>query len=146
MRLTYVALLLLHAPLLVSAQFDFFEHMFEGATGGGRQQRRQQESAQGSPQWYEQNYETGMSTCFLCLHVFHAAYFACTNGIIMNLVECNGFVCEDTLSCVKRPVDCPCLFPDSQEKCILPDKKNYVCISTNGRGCEFVEKAWKGEV
>ncbi|KAK9379593.1 uncharacterized protein V2V93DRAFT_373129 [Kockiozyma suomiensis] len=119
MRLTYVALLLLHAPLLVSAQFDFFEHMFEGATGGGRQQRRQQESAQGSPQWYEQNYET---------------------------VECNGFVCEDTLSCVKRPVDCPCLFPDSQEKCILPDKKNYVCISTNGRGCEFVEKAWKGEV
>ncbi|KAK7205054.1 Ylr104w protein [Myxozyma melibiosi] len=119
--LLLLGLLLLQAPLLASAQFDFFEHMFEGAAGGGGGHHRQQHggSSQGSPQWYEQNYET---------------------------VECKGYVCQDTLSCVKRPIDCPCLFPDSEEKCVLPDKKNYVCISKNGRGCGFVEKAWKGEV
>ncbi|KAK9472829.1 uncharacterized protein V1510DRAFT_416183 [Dipodascopsis tothii] len=60
--------------------------------------------------------------------------------------ECTDYLCPDTLACVKKPVDCPCLFPRSEEKCILPDKSNYVCISKDGRGCAFVDKAWKGEV
>ncbi|KAK9322862.1 hypothetical protein V1517DRAFT_321927 [Lipomyces orientalis] len=115
MKLLLVAAVLLQVPLLVRAQFDFFEHMFEGAGGGGRGDGY----TQGSPMWYEQNYEN---------------------------VQCNDYVCQDTLACVKKPVDCPCLFPDSEEKCILPDKRSYVCISKAGRGCSFVEKAWKGEI
>ncbi|KAK9460028.1 uncharacterized protein V1516DRAFT_678708 [Lipomyces oligophaga] len=112
-----VLLFFVQSALLVSAQFDFFEHMFEG--GGPGTGRQQQAGVQGSPQWYQQNYEA---------------------------VECKGYVCPDSLACVKKPVDCPCLFPAAEEKCILPDKKNYVCISNEGRGCSFVEKAWKGEI
>ncbi|ODQ64005.1 hypothetical protein NADFUDRAFT_52990 [Nadsonia fulvescens var. elongata DSM 6958] len=81
---------------------------------------------------------------------------------------CNDYLCPDTLTCVKKPVECPCQFPSSEIKCILPDKKNYVCISkpsdgssdiyddpskasnTNGDGtikdCAFVNLAWKGLV
>ncbi|KAJ8099967.1 hypothetical protein POJ06DRAFT_255028 [Lipomyces tetrasporus] len=115
MKLLLLAAVLLQAPLLVRAQFDFFEHMFEGTGGSGRGE----DYTQGSPMWYEQNYEN---------------------------VQCNDYVCQDTLACVKKPLDCPCLFPDSEEKCILPDKRSYVCISKVGRGCSFVEKAWKGEI
>lgn len=66
--------------------------------------------------------------------------------------ECDKYLCPDTLSCVSRPVDCPCPFPDSQLKCVLPDKKNFVCISApapgdkNPRDCSFVNKAYKGTV
>ncbi|KAK9377381.1 uncharacterized protein V1513DRAFT_436217 [Lipomyces chichibuensis] len=115
MKVLLWAAVFLQTPLLVLAQFDFsFEHMFESATSGGRG-----DHIQGSPIWYEQNYEN---------------------------VQCNDYVCQDTLACVKKPIDCPCVFPDSEEKCMLPDKKSYVCISKVGRGCSFVEKAWKGLV
>ncbi|KAK9455529.1 hypothetical protein V1511DRAFT_295326 [Dipodascopsis uninucleata] len=111
-------LLLLQMPLIVKAQFDFFEQMF--GDGGPRSHGgRHDQYTEGSPLWYESNYES---------------------------VQCKDYVCQDTLSCVKKPTDCPCVFPDSEEKCILPDKKNYICISKNGRGCSFVEKAWKGLV
>ncbi|KAK9451313.1 uncharacterized protein V1518DRAFT_453053 [Limtongia smithiae] len=121
MKQLLIALLLLaQAPLLALAQFDFFEHMFEhSGRGGGDGGGGGENPSEGGPMWYEQNYEA---------------------------VECKDFVCQDTLACVKRPVDCPCVFPDSEEKCIFPDKKNYICISKNGRGCGFVEKAWKGDV
>ncbi|KAK9480897.1 hypothetical protein V1514DRAFT_324760 [Lipomyces japonicus] len=113
-----ILLLLLMQPLLALAQFDFFQQMFEGGHGHGH--GGQQRSASGAgPEWFAQNYDT---------------------------LECDKYVCPDTLACVKKPVDCPCAFPGSEEKCILPDKKTYVCISKNGRGCGFVEKAWKGQV
>lgn len=67
--------------------------------------------------------------------------------------ECNnGFICPDTLTCVKRASECPCPFPDSQIKCILPGNNNkkgtnsYVCISKGDRDCKFVIDAYKGLV
>ncbi|KAK9468510.1 hypothetical protein V1512DRAFT_106886 [Lipomyces arxii] len=119
MKLLLWSFLFIQAPLLALAQADFFEQMFGGGGGGGGGGRRAEQHSEGGSLWYEQNYEA---------------------------VQCKHYVCQDTLKCVKKAVDCPCVFPDSEEKCILPDKKNYVCISKNGRGCSFVEKAWRGEV
>lgn len=41
---------------------------------------------------------------------------------------CDGYLCPDTLACVAQQKDCPCPFPKSQLKCVLPSNK-YVCIS-----------------
>lgn len=61
--------------------------------------------------------------------------------------RCDKYLCQDSLKCVNTYLDCPCPFPDSEIKCVLPDKKNYVCFSKDsGRDCKFVEKAWKGLV
>ncbi|CDR40893.1 CYFA0S05e05622g1_1 [Cyberlindnera fabianii] len=42
---------------------------------------------------------------------------------------CNRYLCPDTQACVNKPMDCPCPFPSSQLKCVLPDNSNFVCIS-----------------
>lgn len=42
--------------------------------------------------------------------------------------ECSGYLCPDTLECVSHAKDCPCPFPGSQLKCILPNDR-YICIS-----------------
>ncbi|OEJ90995.1 Long chronological lifespan protein 2 [Hanseniaspora osmophila] len=84
--------------------------------------------------------------------------------------QCDGYLCPVTRECVKEKIDCPCEFPKSQLKCILPDKKNYICISKpatsnaklanlyddpvqgpqqrikNMRDCGWVEDAYKGLV
>jgi hypothetical protein len=84
--------------------------------------------------------------------------------------KCDKYLCPDTKECVKSHLDCPCPFPKSQLKCILPDKKNYVCISKPAtkdhevnaiyddpikgpkasiqglRDCGWVNKAYKGLV
>lgn len=73
---------------------------------------------------------------------------------LTNIEQCDDYFCADTLECVKKPMDCPCPFSASQLKCVMPDKKSYVCISKptgsededHPRDCSFVEKAWKGEV
>ena len=68
------------------------------------------------------------------------------------LAGCEGYLCEDTMTCVHKPVDCPCVFPNSQIKCVLPDQKSYVCISKPAEGdpeprdCDFVARAYKGLV
>ncbi|ESX01406.1 hypothetical protein HPODL_05169 [Ogataea parapolymorpha DL-1] len=67
--------------------------------------------------------------------------------------DCSQYLCPETFACVASPVDCPCPFPDSQEKCVL-DKKNYVCIAKMDkkelrdfkgevRDCKWVQKHWK---
>ncbi|GMM51467.1 Lcl2 protein [Starmerella bacillaris] len=60
-----------------------------------------------------------------------------------NDLECNRFLCEDTLVCVDGPNDCPCPFPDSQLRCELPNNQGYVCISKpsnkDGPTCEYIQ-------
>ncbi|VEU19557.1 DEKNAAC100093 [Brettanomyces naardenensis] len=69
--------------------------------------------------------------------------------------KCSKYLCPESFACVDKPLDCPCPFPDSQEKCILPDKSNYVCIAKVDRhdldefegeirDCKWVERAWNG--
>lgn len=63
-------LLLLIQPLLVSAQFQFFEQMFhqqggQGGGGGHHNQQQQQQTKQNMPSdssWFRQNYDSGMSS------------------------------------------------------------------------------------
>lgn len=85
--------------------------------------------------------------------------------------DCKEYVCPGTKQCVKTPIDCDCPFPSSQLKCVLPNKKNYVCISKPAiidndklqqvyddpvagpkahnkgvRDCGWVTDAWNGKV
>lgn len=110
---------------VANAQFgDLFEQLFKQHSGGGG--RGGQQPIPEDSNFVEQNYD-------------HS--------------DCKDFLCKDTLKCVSKPVDCPCPFAASQLKCVLPDKKNYVCISApadpkdeDARDCSFVTKAWKGNV
>lgn len=43
--------------------------------------------------------------------------------------KCERYLCPDTQACVKTAADCPCPFPKSQLKCVLPNTENFVCIS-----------------
>lgn len=67
--------------------------------------------------------------------------------------DCNTYLCPDTLECVDKPINCPCPFPNSQFKCVLPpnpesesDDGSFVCISKGERDCQFVLDAYYGRV
>lgn len=50
---------------------------------------------------------------------------------LMN-TDCHDYLCPTTLACVKRVVDCPCPYPNSQMKCLIEEKGKVidtVCIS-----------------
>ena len=56
--------LLFGLAAITSAQFQFFEQMFQG---GGQQQQHQQQQPQNvasDSEWYQRTYESGMSTHF----------------------------------------------------------------------------------
>ncbi|AMD18948.1 HBR047Wp [Eremothecium sinecaudum] len=55
--------------------------------------------------------------------------------------QCNGYLCPETRECVKSSIECPCPFPKSQLKCILPDGK-YVCISKPATHDEKLSKIY----
>lgn len=42
--------------------------------------------------------------------------------------NCPKYLCKDTLACVDGPNQCPCPFPSSQLRCVLPDGA-FICIS-----------------
>lgn len=41
---------------------------------------------------------------------------------------CAKYLCKDTLACVDGPNQCPCPYPSSQLRCILPNG-GFICIS-----------------
>ena len=41
---------------------------------------------------------------------------------------CGKYFCPDTRTCVETPNDCPCPYPSSQLRCVLPNGE-YLCIS-----------------
>ncbi|KAI0265880.1 hypothetical protein BC834DRAFT_824541 [Gloeopeniophorella convolvens] len=58
-------------------------------------------------------------------------------------LPCSDYLCQDTLVCVKKPVECPC--PNVQDiRCVVPDALEHgsgtpLCV--RGRGdCAEVEK------
>ncbi|KAI0048045.1 hypothetical protein FA95DRAFT_1491541 [Auriscalpium vulgare] len=90
---------------------------FNGMFGGQQQQHHQQQPAGGS-QW--------------------ASY--------ADNVPCSNYLCQDTMTCVNRPVDCPC--PHVHDvKCIVADKQEdgdgtAICVR-GGTDCEQVERLAK---
>ncbi|KAF7581233.1 hypothetical protein FOB63_003870 [Clavispora lusitaniae] len=82
--------------------------------------------------------------------------------------NCDKYLCPGTLECVARPQDCPCPYPSSQMRCVLPNG-DPLCISKptgdyngkyddpaknwkvdakddNVRDCGWVKRAWEGRV
>ncbi|KAK5116152.1 Long chronological lifespan protein 2 [Meristemomyces frigidus] len=84
-----LSFLLLALP--ASAQFQFFEHMFNNQ----QQPQHQQPSNAGSDsEWYQQQYEAA---------------------------HCDRYLCPHTLSCVHFPHHCPCAFPAVEDKVEFED-------------------------
>lgn len=59
--------------------------------------------------------------------------------------NCAGYTCPETQECVKTPANCPCPFPKSQLKCILPNGK-YVCISKPATDDDSLNKIYDDPV
>ncbi|APA05769.1 hypothetical protein SS1G_01867 [Sclerotinia sclerotiorum 1980 UF-70] len=103
----------------VSAQFQFFEQMFNN---GGQQHHHHQQpqDVPSDSQWYQDNYDRA---------------------------HCSGYLCPGTLSCVAVPHHCPCAHPVYEEKFELADG-NAICISKGGfkagEAARKVELARKG--
>jgi len=116
MQFRNLAFLLVACLPLANAQFNFFDHMFGHPQQQQKQQQQQQQSgSSGDSQWM--------------------AY--------SEALSCSQYLCPDTLSCVKRPADCPC--PNTEDtKCTVPDAleidaATVVCV----RGveeCALVER------
>ncbi|TID13437.1 hypothetical protein E2P81_ATG11660 [Venturia nashicola] len=85
-----------------SAQFQFFEEMFNG--GGQQQHHQQQQNVPSDSNWYRQNYED--------------AY-------------CTNYLCPGTLACVHFPHHCPCAHPDQEDKVELGEGI-AICASKGG--------------
>ncbi|ESZ98623.1 hypothetical protein SBOR_0993 [Sclerotinia borealis F-4128] len=101
-----------------SAQFQFFEQMFNGQQQ--QQQQRQPQDVPSDSQWYQDNYDRA---------------------------HCTTYLCPQTLSCVAFPHHCPCAHPLYEEKFELADG-NAICISKGGfkagEAARKVELARKG--
>ncbi|KAI0267894.1 hypothetical protein BGY98DRAFT_938478 [Russula aff. rugulosa BPL654] len=61
-------------------------------------------------------------------------------------LSCSEYLCQDTLVCVSKPIDCPC--PNVQDiKCVVPDAQDgssgtRLCIR-GGTDCAQIEKLAK---
>ncbi|KAG1755489.1 hypothetical protein EDB19DRAFT_410149 [Suillus lakei] len=92
-QLRSLILLLVASLPLASAQFNFFDQMF----GHSQQQQQQQQQqrgpgSSGDSQWMAHS----------------------------EVLSCSQYLCPSTLTCVKRPADCPC--PNAEDiKCTVPD-------------------------
>ncbi|KAI7027262.1 hypothetical protein KC355_g404 [Hortaea werneckii] len=119
-------LLSILAPLLflilpATAQFQFFEHMFGGGSGGPQQPPQ---NAASDSSWYQAQYENGRPT-----------YNRVTATRALSLTEykarCDKYLCPHTLSCVHFPHHCPCAFPAVEDKVELGDG-SMICASKGG--------------
>ncbi|KAL8664544.1 MAG: hypothetical protein Q9202_002953 [Teloschistes flavicans] len=104
---------------LASAQFQFFEQMFQG---GGHQhaQQQQPQNVASDSRWYQETYESA---------------------------HCTNYLCPGTLSCVHFPHHCPCAFPAVEDKVEL-EEGSMVCVSKGGykagEAARKIELARKG--
>lgn len=120
-----------------SAQFQFFNGMF------GHPQQQQQPS--GGQQWaMHADSRTSLPSFFLISSEpssadLHLAFISMT-------VSCSEYLCQDTLVCVAKPMDCPC--PNVEDiKCVVPDVQDAasgtrLCIR-GGSDCGQLEKLVK---
>lgn len=99
-----------------SAQFNFFEQMFQQ---GGQQQRQEPQNVASDSSWYQENYDN--------------AY-------------CNQYLCPDTLACVSVPAHCPCPHPNVEDKVELGNGKVCISKGgfKAGEAVRKVELARKG--
>jgi hypothetical protein len=126
-RLSHLALLFALFAL-ANAQFQFFNEMFG-------QQRQNQQQPSGGQQWamHAESRTWPLPHC----------YVNKLNYSLLVIVSCSDYLCQDSLVCVQRTIDCPC--PVVQDvKCIVPDAQEAgsgtrLCIR-GGTDCAQVEK------
>jgi len=121
---------------LTTAQFQFFNGMF------GHPQ--QQQPSSGQQQWAMHADSRKCSPhprrVVSTFHLPVLTYF------LFISVSCSEYLCQDTLVCVSKPVDCPC--PNVEDiKCVVPDAQDSgsgtrLCIR-GGTDCAQVEKLAK---
>lgn len=146
MRVILFALLCSLAGL-ASAQFQFFEQMFNQ---GGQQQQQQQQQAQQAQQnvasdseWYQRTYESGT------YHPVYLVSFSLRTLLMESLIvaHCSNYLCPGTLACVHFPHHCPCPFPAVEDKVELGDG-SAICVSKGGwkqgEAARKIELARKG--
>ncbi|KAL9623463.1 MAG: hypothetical protein Q9204_007952 [Flavoplaca sp. TL-2023a] len=101
-----------------TAQFQFFEQMFQG--GHQHQQHQQPQNVASDSEWYQQTYESA---------------------------HCTNYLCPSTLACVHFPHHCPCPFPAVEDKIEL-SQGSAICVSKGGyragEAARKVELARKG--
>lgn len=104
---------------LASAQFGFFDQMFQGQ--GQPQGHPEKQNVASDSAWYRQTWESGiLSSCFDCI-----------TQTDITTATCSNYLCPDTLACVHFPHHCPCPFPDVEEKVELGDGI-AICVSKGG--------------
>lgn len=108
--------------LPVSAQFQFFEQMFNQ---GGQQQQAQPQNMGSDSVWYQQQYEAGKSFSLPPHNCVFLPLMLCFTA------PCDKYLCPHTLSCVHFPHHCPCAFPDVEEKVEFGDG-SMACVSKGG--------------
>ncbi|KAF2140207.1 uncharacterized protein K452DRAFT_299590 [Aplosporella prunicola CBS 121167] len=99
-----LVLLFLGLALGASAQFQFFEQMFNHGPQQHHRQQQQPQNVPSDPSWYQQRYDEA---------------------------HCDKYLCPGTLACVHFPHHCPCAFPDVEDKVELGDGI-AVCASKGG--------------
>ena len=121
MRLLLPIVLALSAT--ASAQFQFFDQMFNG-----QQQQQEPQNVASDSNWYKQVYEQGkIASCF-------SRYSQSLGECRANMsaaAHCSNYLCPGTLSCVHFPHHCPCAFPEMEDKIELGDG-SMLCASKGG--------------
>jgi len=102
---------------LVSAQFGFFEQMFQGH---GSQQ--QQHRPGGASAWAAQS-EAGKHPVCPTFSLTQWDCYLSFTLLLTSTVQCSRYLCPKTLDCVDAPVACPCPSPEDI-KCSVPDAQD----------------------
>ncbi|GME96208.1 hypothetical protein B5S28_g1798 [[Candida] boidinii] len=141
-QINYINIIISLLTFVSFAKADFFQEFFQQGHGQQQQHHGQQQFfQQGHGQQQQQQGSFDMESAQL-------------NS------NCEKYLCPSTFECVDSPVDCSCQFPKSQIKCILPNKKDFICIPkvksdelhddqksiVEIRDCDWLIKAWNGLV
>jgi len=142
MLLRLVFLLLGAFATLGTAQFQFFEQMFQGQQQ--QQQHQEPQNVASDSSWYQQTYESGIPPP----HTFsHFSNLPLLTANLTHAAHCTNYLCPETLACVHFPHHCPCAFPAAEDKLELGDGSK-ICVSKGGykagEAARKIELARKG--
>jgi len=147
MLLRFALLLLGAFTTLGTAQFQFFEQMFQGQHQQQQQQHQEPQNVASDSTWYQQTYESGIYPLFSSLSLFYKLPLQRLTADLAHVAHCTNYLCPETLACVHFPHHCPCAFPAVEDKLELGDGSK-VCVSKGGykagEAARKIELARKG--
>ena len=126
--LVFVVIPLLVLLQLVQAQ-GFFQQFFNAGQGEAREEEA---PTSGDSAWWNARVEAGE-------HTFHfgrgpaSRVGTQTDKVSCRVATCTKYLCPRTLSCVDKPAECPCPFPE-QIRCPYSDSESG-SIDLGGSNC-----------